>query len=265
MRTPYSTTGFERREKIIGGVRSVSYVAGSGPDLVYLHGGGTFHGFEFARDWLGRFRVWLPYHAGFGESADAPGMNTLQHYVQHCGALLDALGVSRAHLIGASLGGRLAAQFAISFPNRVDHLVLVAPAGLVLPEFPQPDFSKITHGDWPSYLVHDPASIRRFWPAVPDLQFSEQRLREGRTTAGLLAEGAANASEFARSLGHITAPSLLLWGTEDRMMPAGNARAWQEAMPNARLQLFKGAGHLLLDECAAARACVLQFMIEAAP
>ena len=74
----YSTAGFERLELTIAGIRTVAYAAGSGPDLVYFHGGGTFHGFEFARAWIPHFRVLLPYHPGFGESADAPAIGSLE-------------------------------------------------------------------------------------------------------------------------------------------------------------------------------------------
>ena len=99
-------------------------------------------------EWLPRFRVWLPYHPGFGESDDAQAMTTLQNYVWHCRALFGALGLHTAHLVGASLGGRLATQIAISLPDQVARLVLVAPAGISFPEFPLPDFSRIAHRDW---------------------------------------------------------------------------------------------------------------------
>ena len=223
----YSTKGFERCEQIVGGIRSVTYVAGTGPDVVYLHGGGTFHGFDFARDWLSRFRVWLPYLPGFGESADAPELQTLQHYVLHCRALVDTLGLERIHLVGASLGGLLAAKFAISYPHRVRTLVLVAPAGITLPPFPMPDFSRLSHQEWPHYLVYDPAVIRPFWPDDPDAAFIASFIREARTAGRLMAESGATEAEFARSLELITVPTLLIWGREDRMMLAGNASVWR--------------------------------------
>ena len=91
---PYSTAGFDRLELTIDGRRTVAYMAGSGPAVVYLHGGGTFHGFEFAREWLPRYRVLVPYHPGFGESDDAPEMTTLQAYVRHYCTLLDRLGLA---------------------------------------------------------------------------------------------------------------------------------------------------------------------------
>jgi pimeloyl-ACP methyl ester carboxylesterase len=84
----YSTAGFERRELEGGGVRTVVYSAGRGPDVVYFHGGGTFHGFEFARDFLDRFHVILPYHPGFGESADDESVQSMQQHwwriSRHC-------------------------------------------------------------------------------------------------------------------------------------------------------------------------------------
>lgn len=191
---PYSTAGFERLETTVGGVRTVAYVAGSGPQVVYLHGGGTFHGFEFARTWLSHFRVLLPYLPGFGESADAPTLRTMDDYVRHVQALFDAHGLRRGHLVGASLGGRLAAQMATAHPERMSTLVLVAPAGIALPEYPQPDFSRISHQDWPKYFVHDPAFIRPYWPPEPDKAFLAERAREARATALLLGDAAATAT-----------------------------------------------------------------------
>ena len=257
---PYSTAGFERLDRMIGGVRTVAYVAGSGPDVVYLHGGGTFHGFEFARAWLDRFRVLLPYHPGFGESADDSATPTLPGYSRHLRALCDALGLQRIHLVGASLGGRLAAEFAISYPQLLRTLVLVAPAALTLPEFPQPDFSQLSHRDWPHYLMHDPVLVRPFWPDDPDQEFLALRARENLTVGRLLADAAARAPDFGRALERMTTPTLLIWGKHDRMMPAGNARAWQALIRNSTLTIIENAGHLLLDESAAARAAVAQFM-----
>jgi pimeloyl-ACP methyl ester carboxylesterase len=259
---PYSTSGFDRLEMSIGGVRTAAYIAGSGPDVVYLHGGGTFHGFEFARQWLSRFRVLLPYHPGFGESADAAAMQTVQDYVRHYRALFDALGLQRIHLVGASLGGRLAAEFTIALPDRVRSLVLVAPAGIVLPDFPQPDFSRIQYHDWPHYLVHNPEAIRRYWPDDPDEAFLAARAREASAVGRILGAARPTAQDFTRLLDRIKSPTLLVWGREDRMMPAGNARAWHALIANSRVEMIEGAGHLLLDESAAARAVVARFMVE---
>lgn len=257
---PYCTTGFERRELSIGGIRTVVYVAGSGPDVVYLHGGGTFHGFEFARDWLSQFRVWLPYHPGFGESADATDLKTLHSYALHCRALFDELRLKQLSLVGASLGGLLAAKFTLAFPERVRALVLVAPAGIVLPAFPIPDFSKLSHADWPHYLVYDQKVVRPFWPDNPDASFVAAFVREARCSGRLMAEGVGTQREFVKALKSLRTPTLLIWGSEDRMMPVGNATGWLEQLSGATLTVIDRAGHLLLDESKSARNEVARFL-----
>jgi pimeloyl-ACP methyl ester carboxylesterase len=192
----------------------------------------------------------------------APGNHDRIAAVPHHRGLFEALGLKRIHLVEASLGGRLAAQIAISHPDRVGSLVLVAPAGITLAEFPQPDFSQITHHHWPKYFVHDPAFIQPYWPNDPDESFLAARAREAQTVGRLLGDAAVTAAKFVRSLHRIKAPTLLVWGQEDRIVPAGNVQAWQAAITGSTVRIFQGAGHLLLDESAAARAAVAQFLSE---
>ncbi|HZF27192.1 MAG TPA: alpha/beta hydrolase [Steroidobacteraceae bacterium] len=257
--TTYSTAGFERLELSIAGVRTVAYAAGSGPDLVYFHGGGTFHGFDFARDWTAHFRVLLPYHPGFGESADAPAIESLGGYVSHYLALFDALALTSFHLAGASLGGRLAAEFAVLRPERVRRLVLVAPGGITTPAFPQPDFSRIAYHEWPAYFTHDPEVVRPYWPNKPDAEFLAARGREAQAVGRIALSEGLDASRLAR----IRAPTLLIWGKEDRMVPAGNAPQWQVRIPGSTVRIIDRAGHLLLDESPAARAALAEFLKDA--
>lgn len=152
-RRAYSTEGFARDEYVVDGVRSVVYSAGNGPPVVYFHGGGTFHGFEWSRDWLGRFRVILPYHPGFGESADDPDIASIADYAVHYTALFDALGLTHFGLSGASMGGRLAAEFALMHGAMVNRLVLAAPAGLLAPDCPPPNWAAIRPADVPQLLA----------------------------------------------------------------------------------------------------------------
>src|SRR5690606_16857411 len=107
----YSTEGFERLVHRVDRIETVTYAIGEGEPLVYFHGGGTFHGFEWVRPRAGEFRVYCPYHPNFGESGDAP-FDQMADYVQHYEMLFPALGLDTFHLAGASMGGHMAARYA---------------------------------------------------------------------------------------------------------------------------------------------------------
>jgi pimeloyl-ACP methyl ester carboxylesterase len=124
-----------------------------------------------------------------------------------------------------------------------------------------PDFSRIAHHDRPRYFVHDPSVIAPHWPSDPDPAFVAARAREAQTVGRLLGD----AADFVHSLDRIRSPTLIAWGSEDRMLPAGNAPAWQAAIAGSTVRIFERAGHLLLDESAAARAAVAQFLSESTP
>ncbi len=260
MNRPYSTEGFARDEYVVDGVRSVVYSAGNGPPVVYFHGGGTFHGFEWARDWLGRFRVVLPYHPGFGESADDPDITALADYVVHYEALFRALGLSRFGLVGTSLGGRLATEFALSHGASVDRLVLVSPAGLQSADHPLPDFAAIAPSEIPKLLVADPAFVARFWPSDADAAFLAARGRESVSTGRVLGDSAAADRKLRRRLPRLATPTLILWGGQDHILPPGLAQHWAVAIAGSIVAVIDEAGHLLLDESPRARKIAADFL-----
>jgi pimeloyl-ACP methyl ester carboxylesterase len=256
----YSTKGFKRDEHIVDGVRSVVYSAGDGPPVVYFHGGGTFHGFEWARDLLGRFRMILPYHPGFGESADDPDTGSIADYVMHYTALFDALGLTRFSLAGASMGGRLAAEFALMHGAMVTRLVLAAPAGLLAAECPPPNFAAIPPADVPKLLVADPDFITLFWPPDADAAFMADRARERTSTMRVLADGEAADRKLRRRLPRLAVPTLILWGGKDHILLPGLARHWAKAIPGSTATMIEEAGHLLLDESPRARKLAADFL-----
>ena len=238
---------FEREVHCVGGVRVVMLTAGSGEPLVFLHGAGTFHGFEFAKPWAERFRVLIPFHPGFGESADDPAMTDLHDYVMHYLEFFDALGLDRVRLVGFSLGGYLAAKFAMEHGHRVKKLVLIGPAGLRDDKHPTADVLALPAEQIPSMLVSNFEVIRPHLPQKPDLDFIGDRYREMTTVARILWERPWD-PKMPRHLHRLTMPTLLLWGEEDRLVPAQQAETWRKFIPTADIQIFKGAGHLVLDE-----------------
>ena len=247
----YSTEGFDRIVHRVEGVETVVYAIGQGEPLVYFHGGGTFHGFEWARALANDFRVFAPYHPNFGESADA-AFEGIGDYVSHYELLFPALGLDTFHLAGASMGGHMAARYAAANPDDIDKLVLVSPAGVKSERASLPDFSKVAPRDIPKMFVADPAWIEPFWPASPSPEWQALRDRESRAAFASREDVSATDRALRQGLAGFDRPTLLLWGEADRIVPLGMAQDWQEVLPHAELEVIPGGSHLLLDEFPAA-------------
>jgi len=236
-----------RREKLsVNGVDVTMLTAGSGEPLMFFHGAGTWHGFDFALPWASRFRVMIPYHPGWGESADAPEMTTPDDYALHYLELIDQLRLDKVNLVGLSMGGRFAATFTIHHRRRVRKLVLICPAGLVVPEHPMVDLSK-TPEDIPKYLVHDFSVIARHLPASPSAEYQAARAREGASIGRMLQAGLVG-PWLERWLHRVNVPTMIVWGDKDRIIPPGQAQAWAKLIPGSRVLMVPGAGHLVPDE-----------------
>lgn len=253
---PFDAEGFERWEYRIGGVKTVVYTIGKGQPVVYWHGGGTWHGFAWAREWADRFKVVLPYHPGFGESGDDPELSSMDDYVAHYVELCDAMNLTGFGLVGTSMGGYMAAAFAAAYPGRVAKLVLAAPAGISSPDFPMGNFREAAPEDLPGFFAHDFAVIEAFWPD----RFNERIGREGQYAGKAFGPSSTFGPKLLRRAKRIGMPTLVIWGEKDRILPAGLAPLWCDAIPHASVRVIENAGHLLLDESAAARNAVKDFL-----
>jgi pimeloyl-ACP methyl ester carboxylesterase len=247
----YSTAGFERIVHRIEGIEAVTYAIGpddgSAPPLVYFHGGGTFHGFEWARGLANEFRVYCPYHPGFGESGDA-GFKGIGDYVAHYELLFPALGLDTFNLCGASMGGHMAARYAGANPGDIDKLVLVSPAGLHSATAPIPDWTKIAPADIPAMFVADPLWVAPFWPSTPSDEWVALRQREQAAAMASREDEHESDRALRRGLKDFDRPTLLLWGENDRVVALDHAAEWRVALPHAMLEVIPGGSHLLLDE-----------------
>lgn len=250
---------FQREVHTVNGVKIVMHTAGQGEPLLFLHGAGTFHGFEFAKKWTQNFRVLVPHHPGFGESDDDPAMLEMHDYVMHYVELLDALKIEKVNLVGFSLGGYLAAKFATEHTHRVIKLALVGPAGLRDKEHPALDVLAVPPEQLPGLLVSNFDVIKPFLPEKPDIDFISARYRESTTVARLIWERPWDRA-LPRYLHRLKMPTLLLWGGDDRIIPAQQAKLWKKFVPNADIQIFEGAGHLVLDEKPEAVAAIERFL-----
>lgn len=253
--------GFRRKVFRVNGVRTVVLDGGKGRPLVYFHGGGTFHGVHFARPWLKHCRVIAPYHPGYGESGDAPHMESMQDYLLHYLDLFEQLGLKRFDLVGISLGGWMAAEFAVAHPERVRRLVLAAPAGIAVPEHPPARLGEITREEILSYLVKDIDVLK---PHLPQGRREAEALAAMMQREALSSARIAPLGPFSRSLERwlhrASMRTLLIWPREDRILPLGQSKKWMRLLPNAKLLVAENAGHLVFDESKKARQAVIKFL-----
>ena len=230
---------------------------GDGPPLLLIHGLGYARwGWEPVADRLAeRFRVLLFDNRGIGESEAPPGPYTAAAMAEDAAQVLDEAGAERAHVVGTSLGGMVAQELALAHPERVDRLVLACTTPGGAGAFPLPQRTLALIAEAPSLAPE--VALRRFVEnALADDAPEElvgriyaHRLASPPDPDGWQAQAAAGASFDALDrIGDIGAPTLILHGTDDGVVDARNAALLAERIPDARVRLFEGRGHLFFWE-----------------
>jgi len=234
------------------------------PALVLLHGfGSSLDTWEqWAKALSARFRVIRIDLPGFAlTGADPTGDYSDARTLAVIAGLMDQLGVPRAAFIGNSLGGRFAWQFAARYPARVTRLVLISPDGFASPGFEYgkaPDVPLVMEAmPWvgPRSLIR--ANLAPAWAhpdALPDAvveRYRDMLLAPGVRQAILDRTRQTVLTDPAPRLKSITAPTLLLWGEQDHMIPIRNAADYLRLMPHATLMRLPGLGHVPFEEAPA--------------
>lgn len=233
------------------GVHIRVFETGSGAPLVFLHGAGGLFAENLFLDRLAeRYHVFIPELPGYGESSGEELLEDMLDVTLHGWDVVAALGLSKPHLVGHSMGGMIAAEMACIAPNDLSKLVLVAPAGLWIPEHPIPDIFSFLPHEFASVLFHDRAQGEALLTGGLDLK-NRDALKEfyiGNTRrlsmAGKILFPIPN-RRLSKRLYRLTAPTLLLWGQSDRLIPPVYAERFRALIPQAELMLIDQAGHML--------------------
>jgi pimeloyl-ACP methyl ester carboxylesterase len=255
------TAAFREDRHEVNGIEVAVLTAGEGRPFVFFHGGGTITGFDALLPLAERFRLVVPHHPGYGLSADDPSVDSIHDYVLHYLELFDRLDLAKFALAGHSIGGLLASWFAIEQTPRVQRLVLVAPVGLRVREHPTVDIFSVPDEDLLSYVAADMSVFARHVPMPPTPEFLAARYRESTSTARMFWNRVYDL-KLPKWLHRLTMPTLLLWGEQDRLVPAGQAAVWADLIPDARVRILPGVGHLPFDESDEAAQAVLGFAAE---
>lgn len=248
-------------------------VQGAGPSLVLINGLG-FGRWGFFKQVPALSRRFATITFDAREGRDPEGV--IEGLASDVADLLAHLGVNRAHVLGTSLGGFVAQELALSRPELVARLVLVSTGhggqgsermslgamgemfGLGALSQKQAARRGLKGATSEHYRAENPEEFERI---------VEKRLSDSPSVASYYGQ-AMSGSRFDDSaeVGRISAPTLVIHGSEDRYVPPSNACALAEAIPNARLRILEGAGHLVFIERAAeVNMEVLKFLGEGEP
>jgi pimeloyl-ACP methyl ester carboxylesterase len=221
---------------------------GSGPPLLFLHAAGGGGWTPFLEGLSRHFEVLAPDHPGFDESEQTEEIEGVDDLVYHYLRLLDGLGIERATVVGASLGGWIAAELAVHSPQRVERLVLMSPAGLRVPEAPPKDLFFLPVEQLVPTLFHDPSAAEGMFPAEPGVDDIMRAYRNNTAFARYAWRPFLNDPKLERRLYRITAPTLVLWPDDDRVIPRAHAERYAERIADARLEVIEDCGHALYGE-----------------
>jgi pimeloyl-ACP methyl ester carboxylesterase len=248
-----SRSGGQPETITIAGRPTVLMHAGEGSPFVYLHStlGESVMWLPFYQAWSKKFRVLVPTHPGFGKSGGFDQIDTIEDMAFHYLEMFDALGLEEVILGGVSLGGWIAAEFAVRWPERVKRLWIADAPGLWVDEQPLPDLFRLMQDKdkLRELLFYDPHSyIAKL--VIQDDPDEEKMLAayQALTVLARLVWERPYDPKLPARLHRIQCPTLLLWGEHDRLVPPAYGEAYRKYLPQAELKLIPNCGHMPMFE-----------------
>lgn len=255
-----------KHHRIIHGYRRAFVLAGRGPALLLIHGIG-----DSAESWrevipslARRYTVIAPDLLGHGDSDKPRADYSLAAYANAMRDLLTVLDVERVTVVGHSLGGGVAMQFAYQFPERCERLVLVSTGGVSHEVHPLLRFTSAPNADFVLPLLGAPGSrllgkaafgvlqaldtdlgrdaepLSRVFDALPDAASRRAFVRTLRAVVDWRGQAITMLDRCYLTQGM---PTMLVWGARDAVIPVAHAHRAHAAMPQSRLEVFPDAGH----------------------
>jgi len=264
---------------------------GASQPIVFVHGlSGSWP------NWLEQLPVFGDEHRvialdlpGFGHSpmpAESHQPSTgisISGYARLLDRLLDELGIDAAAIVGNSMGGFIGAELAIGFPQRVERLVLVSPAGIsttanpdvarVIPTLRRLERMLAASTTWVASKSDTVARRARLRDALLNVvtrhpsrlpaTLAAEQLRGSGKPGFMQALQAVHDYDFRARLPEIACPTLVVWGASDRLIPVRDADVFVELIPNSRKVIFPDTGHMaMLERPAAFNKLLAEFLAE---
>lgn len=236
------------------------YDEGSGPPLLMIMGFGgqaASWGEPFMSGLRNSFRCIRFSNRGTGDSSRPAEQFTVSTMADDAVALLDALSIDRAHVLGVSMGGMIAQELALAHSQRVEGLVLgcTTPGGPKAAVADQEVFAMLL----PQPGLSREEQIRKAWPAITTTKMIEEKMFLEVMLASSLEKPtpmdtilkqtvAVQGFDAYDRLPNISAPTLIIHGDSDRLVPPENGRILHERIPGSRLEILPDAAHMFFWE-----------------
>jgi pimeloyl-ACP methyl ester carboxylesterase len=260
----------EQRTIEVAGKKVRLLVGGGGPPLLYVHSvGADVEWIEAHERLAAKFTVHVPAHPGFGGTTGIEDVDGLFDYVLHYVDLLDVLGLRGVPVVGTSLGGWIAAELAALWPERVARLVLVDAVGLWIAEHPigelfgtePPALAKMIFHDQQHPVAQLMASMTPDAIAHVPEEFAYAQLAAFEAAAKVAWNPYLHDPKLEGRLRRVTAPTLVVWGRQDGLVPLAYGERWRDRIRGARLEVIDRCGHLPpIERADAFAAAVLGFL-----
>jgi 3-oxoadipate enol-lactonase len=237
-------------------------VAGDGPFVLFLHGirGNRRNWSAQVEAFSGRYRAAAWDARGYGDSDDHPGALQFEYFSGDVLRVLEHFGAKQAHLVGLSMGGRIARNVALRYPERVKSLSLVSTT---------PGFDAMSTDEVRRFVTErksppTPESVRRLLGSRAEPGAFEalwQSVSAVRDEPYRKTLEASVAQDRGAPIEEIRVPTLVVSGDEDSVYPASQARELARRIPGAELAMIEGAGHLVnLEQPKRFNAVVMEFV-----
>ncbi|MFE8072441.1 alpha/beta hydrolase [Marinobacteraceae bacterium S3BR75-40.1] len=229
-------------------------------DVVLIHGFGANkdNWVRFAASLTNDFHVVAPDLPGHGESVQDPALDyDIDDQVKYLHAILQKLGIEQAHLAGNSMGGAVAALYSATYPQEVRSLLLIDSAGVY--EHQSELMKRLEAGQENPLIVSQSNSFTDLmnfamekppfvpWPVTTVLE--EKAVARKAMNDQIFADlKGQHEYDFEQALTRIEAPTVVLWGDQDRVIHYKNADVFAQKIPNSRKVIYQGIGHVPMIE-----------------
>jgi pimeloyl-ACP methyl ester carboxylesterase len=219
--------------------------SGNGAPMLFLHGaGGAAAWLPFMEALAQRYDLLVPEHPGFGASDTPDWLDNIGDLAYFYLDVIDKLDLKELHLVGASLGGWIAAELAVRSCSRLKSLTLVAPAGIHVKGVRKGDVFMWSAEETARRLFHD-QELAEAVIAAPQTDATQMvRMKNSLALARLAWSPRFYNPHLEKWLHRVSVPTLLIWGEHDQVIPPAYGPAFARLIPGARLEIIRDCGHL---------------------